>query len=93
MDLAKIAKKGDNLETLRALRQRIAEAIDASKSGRDIAALSRQLQIVMSQIGELERQEEIDSGDTVLKRVLEKHKGQNVRDAQGRCTYADDEPD
>jgi len=91
MDLAKIAKKGDNLETLRALRQRIAETIDATKSGRDIAALSRQLQIVMSQIAELEQQEEIDSGDTVLKQILEKHKGQSARDARGRATYdADD---
>lgn len=91
MDLAKIAKKGDNLETLRALRQRIAETIDATKSGRDIAALSRQLQIVMSQIAELEQQEEIDSGDTVLKQILEKHKAQAVRDAQGRGTYAVDD--
>ena len=43
MELAHIAQKGDNPETLRAFRQRLAEAIDNTNSGRDLAPLSRQL--------------------------------------------------
>lgn len=60
MQLANIASNGNNLETLRALRQTIAEAIDRTKSGRDLASLSRQLQIVMERITELEALEEDD---------------------------------
>ena len=53
-DLPQISETGNRLETLKALRQKVAEAIDKSKSGRDIAALSRQLQIVMVEIEEIE---------------------------------------
>ena len=66
LKLASIAQNGDNLETLRALRQTIAEAIDRTKSGRDLASLSRQLQIVMERISELEAQE----GDDEIARII-----------------------
>lgn len=52
--LADIAQQGDTLETLRALRQTIAEAIDRTTGGRDIASLSLQMQKVLDRIAEME---------------------------------------
>ena len=60
MDLAWISDQGDELETLKALRRKIAKTIDASNSGRDIAALSRQMQLVMERIKEIEQQNDDD---------------------------------
>ena len=54
--LEDISAAGDDLATLKALRQKIAAAIDNSNSGRDIAALSRQLSLVMDSIREMEAQ-------------------------------------
>ena len=67
LKLASIAQNGDNLETLRALRQTIAEAIDRTKSGRDLASLSRQLQIVIEKISELEAQDSDDEIARIIK--------------------------
>lgn len=64
--IEKIAQKGDDLETLKTLRQKIAKTIDESQSGRDIASLSRQLQIVMDRISELEEERRVSEGETVL---------------------------
>lgn len=58
--IEQIAQKGDDLATLKELRQKLARTIDKSESGRDIASLSRQLQIVMQEIAELEAQEQND---------------------------------
>ena len=66
MKLADISKQGDNLETLKALRQRVAQAIDSSQSGRDIASLSRQLQIILDRIRELEESQEDDEIKSIL---------------------------
>ncbi len=60
LDLARISDQGDELETLKALRWKIAKTIDASNSGRDIAALSRQMQLVMERIKEIEQQNDDD---------------------------------
>lgn len=67
LKLANIAQNGDNLETLRALRQTLAEAIDRTTSGRDIASLSRQLQIVIEKISELEAQDSDDEIARIIK--------------------------
>lgn len=53
-NLADIVDKNDELETLKALRLKLAKTIDESKSGRDIAALSRQLTSVTKRISEIE---------------------------------------
>lgn len=50
-----IASKGDELQTLEALRDVLAETIDNCESGRDIAALSRQLTQVLELISELKK--------------------------------------
>ena len=69
--------KGSELTTLKALQYKIAATIDESASGRDIAALSRQLREVSARIAELD---EIESnGDTVLDQVIRKHAANRVR--------------
>ena len=73
MKLETIAKKGDSLETLKALRDKIANTLDNTKSGRDISSLSRQLQLVLAQIEELEAEKKAEEGDTVLDMILAKH--------------------
>ena len=68
-------EKGSELETLKALQHKIAATIDESNSGRDIAALSKQLREVTEKIADLD---EIESnGDTVLNQVLRKHNRAN----------------
>ena len=70
-------EKGSELTTLKALQYKIAATIDESASGRDIAALSRQLREVSARIAELD---EIESnGDTVLDQVIRKHAANRVR--------------
>ena len=83
MSLASIADQGDNLELLKALRQKLATAIDESKSGRDIAALSRQLQIVAAQIESIEEAHK-DKASSVLDEIVQRHKDQRVRNDRGR---------
>ena len=46
---------GSRLDALRALRDTLARSIDGSDSGRDVAALSRQLTDVLSQIEAAEK--------------------------------------
>ena len=87
MKLANIAQNGDNLETLRALRQTIAEAIDRTQSGRDIASLSRQLQIVIEKITELEALEDDDPISAIVGET------QKVRGTNGKPVYPDEEED
>ena len=48
--LGDIAKSGDRLATLEALRNRLAIEIDNCQSSRDIAALSNRLQSVMAEL-------------------------------------------
>ncbi len=90
MKLAQIADKNDNLETLKQLRHRLAQAIDETNSGRDISSLARQLQIVMNQIAELEKEKRLESEDTILDIVRARHTHQ-VRDSRGRLPVDLDE--
>lgn len=59
MSIESTASKGDRLDTLRALRDRLAKKIDETESGRDIAALASRLTDVLIQIDALE-----SDGDT-----------------------------
>ena len=52
--LEAISERGDELETLRALRRKVSNTLDKTASARDIAALSRQLQQLVLRIRELE---------------------------------------
>lgn len=69
--------KGDELTTLKALQKKIARTIDESKSGRDIAALSKQLREVTARIAEIE--EIRKNGDTVIDEIRKKHAAMRVR--------------
>ena len=71
--LIDIVDKGSEIDTLLVLRRKIAKTIDESKSGRDIASLSRQLREINGQITEL--QETRREGETVLDEIIRKHNG------------------
>ena len=74
MNLAETASSGDQLATLELLRDEIARAIQDSDSGRDIAALSRQLTDVMDRISEIKRAETSKRNkDVPLNAILQKH--------------------
>ena len=91
MSLTKISDSGDRLKTLRELRHKLADTIDKSNSGRDIASLSIQLQKVMTEISELEEKEAVEKDDTVLDIVRRKH-GRQVRgDKRQRLETEDEE--
>ena len=53
--LLEAAKSGNVLETLERLRDSLAETIETCESGRDMAALSRQLSQVLDQIEDVKR--------------------------------------
>ena len=79
--ISDIVENGNEFETLKALQMKLARTIDESNSGRDIAALSRQLQIVTGRIRELEALE--NQGDTVLDQIIAKYKDKAVRNQNG----------
>ena len=91
-NIEQIAVTGDNLETLRALRQKLATTLDKSESGRDIASLSRQLQIVMNQIADLESQHKSDD-EMLIEELIRERQAMRVRSDRGRARYysTDDE--
>ena len=72
MNLIEAADKGNQLETAKALRHKLAETIEKSTSGRDIAALANQLRGVMETIKNLEKMNYQD-GETVLDKVRKNH--------------------
>ena len=56
--VAPVATEGDQLNTLIALRDRLAHEMDVTRSARDVAALSRQLTEVLALIADLDKTEE-----------------------------------
>ena len=64
--LAEVVKDKDDLATYKALQLKIAATIDGSNSGRDIAALSRQLREVTEKISDLEAQIKHDDITDIL---------------------------
>lgn len=51
--VASAAKSGDRLQTLLSLRDALAAEIDAGPAARDLAALARNLQIVLKEIEDM----------------------------------------
>jgi hypothetical protein len=73
--LATTAAKGDVLETLRALRDRLASELDGCDSSRDVAALSQRLMDVLAQIDAAEKARPVAKGtvrDDIAKRRSER---------------------
>ena len=88
--LEKVIKdRAGELETMKVLQLKLAKTIDESNSGRDIAALSRQLQTVTGRIAELEELE--SQTDSVLDQIISKHKDRAVRDSNRRRTEYEQE--
>lgn len=63
-----IASSGDRVRTLTELRQVLARAIDAGPSPRDLAALTRRLQLVLAELQELGAEVEEQSASDELAR-------------------------
>ena len=67
MTIAETSEKGDRLETLKALRRKLAETLDETHSGRDIASLTLQMQKVLQQIEYIEDAGNGDEIDELIK--------------------------
>ena len=78
-----VTAAGTELEALEALRQKVARTIDASSSGRDIAALSRQLVGIMTRIAEIKAENEEDP----IGELLDRRAFDRVRDSKGRAVH------
>lgn len=76
MSLKETAATGKRLETLQALRDHLAQAIDACDSMRDLAALSRQFADVLQQIDALaEPEKKGDAVDEIAQRRAARRSG------------------
>lgn len=71
--ITELAKSNDHLKVLYALRDRIAEKLDAGAGTRDTALLSRELGDVLEQIRDYERRQGPKKG-TKLSKLIEKEK-------------------
>ena len=78
IDLCTVADTGNRLETLKVLLRKVAQALEMSESGRDIAALARQMQIIMSEIDALEA--EASARNPELTEIINKHRDHTVRE-------------
>ena len=82
--IERIAESENDLGTLKALRQKIAKALDSTKSARDIASLSRQMISIIEKITELEQ---LADADDPVKDLLERGNHAQVRDGRGRAIH------
>lgn len=71
MKLSTAVNRGDRREALKALRSRLAKAIEESESGRDIAALSKRLMEVMR---EIESMPDPEADETPVSRAQKKRR-------------------
>lgn len=69
--LVEVADSGDEIALNKALRHKLAKMIDDSHSGRDVAALSRQLQQVTERINYLENIQKRENPETPLFKILQ----------------------
>ena len=75
MSVEDAALSGDQMRTLQAMRDRLAQAIDESSSAMGVAAFAKQLQDVLSKIAELTPPEIKDTPlDEFTKRLTEKRR-------------------
>lgn len=86
--LENIVNKADELEILRGLRVKIAKTMDGTESGRDIAALSKQLREVSARITELEDNKLNIENITTLDLILLKAR---LQDRKRKLPENDDE--
>ena len=86
MKLVETAQNGDHLETLKALREVLAETIESTSSARERATLALQLRMVLSEIDELEqdRKQNDDEISELLRRREEEGQPGAVRPEKRR---------
>lgn len=80
---------GDRLKSLRALRDRIAETIQVTDSARDLAALSRQMTEVLSQIEALEKRAPEEKG-TPLDELAKRRSARGAKPKGGAGATGDE---
>lgn len=80
--LAPVVAQGDLLVSLRALRDRLAGAIDATDSARDVASLSARLAEVLVRIDEVEKLRPEQKG-TALDEVNARRTAKSAKAAGG----------
>lgn len=89
MRLSEISDRGEHLATLQALRHKLADALDNSNSGRDIASLALQLQKVLTQIDELEQEQRKDPDE--IDAAIAATIARQVRPRRGYAVEYDDD--
>lgn len=82
MGLVEAALSGDKRAALIALRDRLAQEIEATTSGRDLAALSRQFTEVVKLLDEMPNEKEVSPADEIAQRRAERRKR---RDAEAQA--------
>lgn len=83
-----INNNAGELETMRVLQLILARTIDESNSGRDIAALSKQLREVTQKIAQLEI--EAEKADTEFEQIVAKYKDRQVRNETRQVMYTEE---
>lgn len=68
MSLSEVAKNGSRLETLIAIRDRLAEDIDGATNARDVAALTKQLADIVREIDEMPEAAAATPADEIAER-------------------------
>jgi len=76
--LVTVTDSGNRLETLVALRHKLATAIEQTESARDIAPLSKQLREVMEEIDTIKQAEAPQAKVTVLEMIRSKHEAKEA---------------
>lgn len=64
------AKSGNQLETLKTLRDKLAQTLDSTQSARDIAPLAKRFADTLEEIARLEKEQSKGAG-TVIGEILE----------------------
>ena len=70
-EILETATRGDQLETLKTLRNKLAKTLDETHSARDIAPLAKRLSDTLADIARLEDERGKNSG-SVLDEILER---------------------
>lgn len=84
MSLSDVAKNGDRIETLTALRDYLAKSLDECESDRDRAALTRQFVDVVNQLDGIKPPEQETAAERIARRAEER------RAAAQKATGADE---
>ena len=83
VDIKKAAETGEKQALLLAIRDKLAESLDHTESGRDIAALTKRLMQVADEIETNKRQLGTTKHDRLMKRSEERIYGKQADTGEG----------